>query len=157
MSRISIIKDVVAGYFSITRNDLVSDRRAEKVARPRMTAMWICRHETPLSLPFIGRAFNRDHTTVMHACERIEELRAADPLFREATDNLRARARSKLLSAGDITPDQKSMIERELTRQRAALVRMAIANPAKFERQYGELEPSPEQVERQAEGAGAHQ
>jgi hypothetical protein len=86
----------------------------------------------------------------MHACDVVEELRAADPVFTEATDNLRIKARLRLKAPGDVTPDQKSMIERELERQKQALLRMAIVDPVGFERRYNQVcdaPASPEQVE----------
>ncbi len=69
----------VADYYHIKFADLLSARRAREVARPRQVAMYLAKRLTPRSLPEIGRRFgNRDHTTVMHAVKRIDELRAAD-------------------------------------------------------------------------------
>ena len=60
--------------------DLISDRRTRAVARPRQAAMWLAKQLTTRSLPDIGRRFGgRDHTTVIHAVRRIDQLRAADP------------------------------------------------------------------------------
>jgi chromosomal replication initiator protein len=59
------------------------------VARPRQVAMYLARKLTTRSLPEIGRRFGgRDHTTVLHACRRIEELREKDPLFKQEVDFL---------------------------------------------------------------------
>ena len=69
----------VADYYHLKLTDLLSARRAREVARPRQVAMYLAKRLTPRSLPEIGRRFgNRDHTTVMHAVKRIDELRAAD-------------------------------------------------------------------------------
>lgn len=69
----------VAEHYRLKLNDLVSPRRAREVARPRQVAMYLAKQLTPRSLPEIGRRFGgRDHTTVMHAVKRIEELRAQD-------------------------------------------------------------------------------
>jgi len=69
----------VAEYYALKMADLLSARRAREVARPRQVAMYLAKKLTPRSLPEIGRRFGgRDHTTVMHAVKRIEELRAAD-------------------------------------------------------------------------------
>ena len=69
----------VADYYHLKLADLLSARRAREVARPRQVAMYLAKRLTPRSLPEIGRRFgNRDHTTVMHAVKRIDELRAAD-------------------------------------------------------------------------------
>ena len=67
-----------------------SARRARAVARPRQVAMWLCKQLTPRSLPEIGRKFGgRDHTTVMHAVRKIEELRAGDRTMAEDIELLR--------------------------------------------------------------------
>ena len=73
------IQRKVAEYYALKMADLLSARRARDVARPRQVAMYLAKKLTPRSLPEIGRRFGgRDHTTVMHAVKRIEELRAAD-------------------------------------------------------------------------------
>jgi len=70
--------------------DMVSARRARAVARPRQVAMYLAKQLTPRSLPEIGRKFGgRDHTTVMHAIRRIEELRALDMTLNEDVEQLR--------------------------------------------------------------------
>jgi len=80
----------VAEHFRIKVSDMYSARRARAVARPRQVAMYLAKQLTPRSLPEIGRKFgNRDHTTVMHAIRRIEELRAVDALLNEDVETLR--------------------------------------------------------------------
>ena len=74
------IQRKVADYFGLKMSDLLSARRAVEVARPWQVAMYLAKKLTPRSLPEIGRRFGgRDHTTVMHAVKRIDELRAKDP------------------------------------------------------------------------------
>ena len=74
------IQKKVAEYFGLKMSDMLSARRAVEVARPRQVAMYLAKKLTPRSLPEIGRRFGgRDHTTVMHAVKRIDELRAKDP------------------------------------------------------------------------------
>jgi len=69
----------VADYFHVRLADLLSARRARAVARPRQVAMYLSKQLTARSLPEIGRKFGgRDHTTVMHAVKRIDELREID-------------------------------------------------------------------------------
>jgi chromosomal replication initiator protein len=69
----------VAEYFKIRVADLLSKRRNRSIARPRQVAMALARELTNHSLPEIGDAFGgRDHTTVMHACERIRALRETE-------------------------------------------------------------------------------
>ncbi|MEZ5757772.1 MAG: chromosomal replication initiator protein DnaA [Emcibacteraceae bacterium] len=78
------IQRQVADYFNIKLADLLSARRARHVARPRQVAMYLCKHLTSKSLPSIGRKFGgRDHTTVMHAVKRIDELRQTDSVLEE--------------------------------------------------------------------------
>ena len=73
------IQRKVAEHYRLKMTDLLSPRRAREVARPRQVAMYLAKKLTARSLPEIGRRFGgRDHTTVMHAVKRIEELRASD-------------------------------------------------------------------------------
>jgi chromosomal replication initiator protein len=73
------IQRKVADYYGLKVSDLLSERRAREVARPRQIAMYLAKKMTPRSLPEIGRRFGkRDHTTVMHAVKRVEQLRADD-------------------------------------------------------------------------------
>jgi chromosomal replication initiator protein len=67
-----------------------SARRARAVARPRQVAMYLSKHLTSRSLPEIGRKFGgRDHTTVMHAVRKIDELKSTDSSFAEDVELLR--------------------------------------------------------------------
>ncbi len=73
------IQRAVCEEFNVTLTDMVSKRRARLIARPRQVAMYLSKKLTKRSLPDIGRRFGgRDHTTVMHAVKRIDELRAGD-------------------------------------------------------------------------------
>ncbi len=84
------IQKRVAEHFNIRFADMHSARRARAVARPRQVAMYLAKQLTSRSLPEIGRKFGgRDHTTVMHAVKKVEELRAADNGFCEDVDLLR--------------------------------------------------------------------
>ena len=68
------IQDTVAKYFNITVKDLRSSKRSNDIAFPRQIAMYLCRNVAQMSLPQIGKDFGkRDHTTVMHACNKIEK------------------------------------------------------------------------------------
>jgi chromosomal replication initiator protein len=80
----------VAEHYHMRLADMQSARRARAVARPRQVAMYLAKQLTPRSLPEIGRKFGgRDHTTVMYAIRKIEELRAIDPLLSEDVETLR--------------------------------------------------------------------
>lgn len=84
------IQKKVAEHFNIRLADMHSARRARAVARPRQVAMYLAKQLTPRSLPEIGRKFGgRDHTTVIHAVRKIEELAAYDPAFKEDVELLR--------------------------------------------------------------------
>jgi chromosomal replication initiator protein len=82
------IKRVVALYYKIRVADITSVRRTRSVARPRQIAMALCKELTQHSLPEIGDSFGKDHTTVLHACRKVKELRAGDVRIREDWDNL---------------------------------------------------------------------
>ena len=74
----------VAEHYNIRGADMHSARRAREIARPRQVAMYLCKMLTPRSLPEIGKKFGgRDHTTVIHAIRRIEELSVADKALAE--------------------------------------------------------------------------
>ena len=76
MVTISNIQRVVADYYNIKMSDLLSKRRNRSIARPRQIAMALSKELTNHSLPEIGEAFGgRDHTTVIHACEKTKELK----------------------------------------------------------------------------------
>ncbi|MDF2385838.1 chromosomal replication initiator protein DnaA [Nostoc ellipsosporum NOK] len=73
------IQRAVSAHFEVKQIDLISERRAVAIARPRQIAMYLAKRLTTRSLPEIGRKFgNRDHSTVIHAVKRIEELRGKD-------------------------------------------------------------------------------
>lgn len=83
------IQKTVAEYYKIRVADLLSKRRSRSVARPRQVAMALSKELTNHSLPEIGDAFGgRDHTTVMHACKRIKELREVERRMAEDFSNL---------------------------------------------------------------------
>ncbi|MEL0047412.1 MAG: chromosomal replication initiator protein DnaA [Gammaproteobacteria bacterium] len=88
------IQKTAAEYFNIKVGDLLSKRRSRTIARPRQLAMAIAKELTNHSLPEIGDAFGgRDHTTVLHACRKVAELRASNADIAEDYRNL-----SRLLS-----------------------------------------------------------
>ncbi len=83
------IQRKTAEFYKLEVKDFHSPQRARRVARPRQVAMYLSRKLTTRSLPEIGRRFGgRDHTTVLHACRRIEALIDEDPLFRQEVDFL---------------------------------------------------------------------
>jgi chromosomal replication initiator protein len=83
------IQKTTAEYYKIRVADLLSKRRSRSIARPRQIAMAISKELTGHSLPEIGDAFGgRDHTTVLHACRKISELRKAEQKIEEDYNNL---------------------------------------------------------------------
>ena len=83
------IQRTAAEYYKIKVSDLMSKRRSRSVARPRQMAMALAKELTNHSLPEIGESFGgRDHTTVLHACRKIKELRESDRDIREDHQNL---------------------------------------------------------------------
>jgi chromosomal replication initiator protein len=88
------IQKTVSEHYGLKQADLISERRARAVARPRQVAMWLAKQITTRSLPDIGRRFGgRDHTTVLHAVRRIESLKAEDPQIARDVDVLLRKLR----------------------------------------------------------------
>jgi chromosomal replication initiator protein len=84
------IQRKVAEHYNIRLQDMHSARRARNVARPRQVAMYLAKQLTARSLPEIGRKFGgRDHTTVMHAVRKIEELMAEDTQIAQDVEIIR--------------------------------------------------------------------
>lgn len=89
MVTVENIQKTVAEYYRIKLSDLMSKRRSRSVARPRQVAMALSKELTSHSLPEIGEAFGgKDHTTVLHACRKIKELRDGDHSMEEDYSNL---------------------------------------------------------------------
>lgn len=85
-----VIKKFVCKHFDITISDIESKKRTRALAFPRQIAMFLCREMTDLSLPKIGDAFGkRDHTTVMHGCEKISSEIKMNESVKEVVDAIR--------------------------------------------------------------------
>ncbi len=88
--RIEDIQKVVAGHYNVSKHDLLSARRTRAIVRPRQIAMYLAKTMTPRSFPEIGKRFGgRDHTTVLHAVRKVEELAAADGTLAQEIELLR--------------------------------------------------------------------
>jgi chromosomal replication initiator protein len=88
--KIEDIQRIVSKHYNVSKADLLSARRTRTVVRPRQIAMYLAKTLTPRSLPEIGRRFgNRDHTTVLHAVRKIEELVGADRVLADEVDLLK--------------------------------------------------------------------
>ena len=93
---ISRIQSVVAEYFHLRPEDLRAKRRTRNVAEPRQIAMYLARELTDASLPKIGDEFGgRDHTTVLHGCEKIAAILQTDPNLRSTIKRLREAIQDK--------------------------------------------------------------
>jgi len=87
-----VIQELVSGYFNLKMEDFKSKKRNRAISFPRQIAMYLCRDLTEMSLPKIGNDFGgRDHTTVIHACEKINEDIKNDLNVRNAVSDLRKK------------------------------------------------------------------
>ena len=82
------IMEVVSRFYHITVEDMKSNRRNKEISNPRQIAMYLCRVLLNMTLPQIGQEFgNRDHTTVIHACNKItNDLTKSDALNRDVEE-----------------------------------------------------------------------
>ncbi len=91
---LELIMDVTASYFHLTSNDLFSKKRTQDIAFARQIAMYLCREMTDTSLINVGKFFGgRDHTTVLHACEKISKSRQSDKKIDKTLNDLTVRIR----------------------------------------------------------------
>ncbi|HIR07852.1 MAG TPA: chromosomal replication initiator protein DnaA [Candidatus Pullichristensenella stercoripullorum] len=85
----SIIQ-TVSSHYSVSNEDVTGKRRSRDIALPRQVSMYLIRELTPLSTTAIGRVFSgRDHSTVMHSCDKIAEMMRKDISFRKTVDELK--------------------------------------------------------------------
>ncbi len=88
--RIEDIQRVVARHYNVSKTELLSNRRTRTIVKPRQIAMYLAKIMTPRSLPEIGRRFGgRDHTTVLHAVRKIEDLSGSDNTLAQELELLR--------------------------------------------------------------------
>jgi len=92
---VGLIQKEVAGYFDIRLSDMTTKRRTKAIVYPRQIAMYLTRNLTDSSLPKIGEAFGgRDHTTVLHACEKIQQALKTSPNTQNLLNHLTAKIKS---------------------------------------------------------------
>ena len=88
--RIEDIQRIVARHYNVSKTELLSNRRTRTIVKPRQVAMYLSKVMTPRSLPEIGRRFGgRDHTTVLHAVRKIEDLSGTDNTLAQELELLR--------------------------------------------------------------------
>lgn len=86
------IRELICNYFDVTEKELDSPKRTKKIAYPRQVAMYLIREYTDLSLPKIGEIFgNRDHSTVVHACDKLTREVEENSDTKELIDQLKER------------------------------------------------------------------
>jgi chromosomal replication initiator protein len=86
---ISLVQKIVSSYFNVSVSDLKSKKKTQSIVMPRQLAMYIIRNITEYSTTEIGLEFGgRDHTTVMHSCDKIEKLKLSDPNLESTIQNL---------------------------------------------------------------------
>lgn len=93
---ISTIQEAIADYFNLRTEELKSQRRTRNIAYPRQIAMYLCRKLTDMSLPKIGEEFGgRDHTTVIHAYEKISESLKTDEMLQNTVNEITKKLTQK--------------------------------------------------------------
>lgn len=90
---IEIVQSAVEEFYSVQHKELVGKKRERRIAAPRQVAIYLCRELTESTLKNIGKAFNRDHTTVMHSCGLIENQMKEDRNLREELEAIREKIR----------------------------------------------------------------
>ena len=86
------IQNLVATHYNLNIKEMLSPRRSRSLARPRQIAMYLAKQHTTNSLPDIGRKFsNRDHTTVIHAVKKIDELIKKDNEIKQSIIEIRKK------------------------------------------------------------------
>ena len=92
--RLSTIMDIVSEYYGLKTSDLKAQKRSQNIVLPRQLAMYLCRELTDASLPKIGEEFGgRDHTTVIHACNKIAKKFSDDSTFAGIVKELSGRVK----------------------------------------------------------------
>ncbi|NLP47049.1 MAG: chromosomal replication initiator protein DnaA [Epulopiscium sp.] len=90
------IQEIVASHYKLRPEDLRSKKRTRNIAFPRQVAMYLCRSLTDLSLPRIGEKFGgRDHTTIIHGCDKIQRIMEKDPNLQTVVNDLEKRITGK--------------------------------------------------------------
>lgn len=94
--RLIDIQNLVAEHYGITRHDILSQRRQNKITVPRQVAYWLSKTTALMSYSQIGRRFGpRDHTTIMHGVQKIERMMQSDEKFRAEVEGLKNQIMEK--------------------------------------------------------------
>lgn len=80
----------MSNHYSVDHDEVTGKRRSREIALPRQVSMYLIRELTPLSTTAIGRVFSgRDHSTVMHSCEKVADMMRRDIAFRKTVEELK--------------------------------------------------------------------
>lgn len=90
-----LIQQAVAEYYGVSVADIVGQKRKREIALPRQVAIYLTREMTEMSLPRIGDAFKRDHSTIMHSCDKIAEMSKTSAEMAATIDDLKKRIQEK--------------------------------------------------------------
>ena len=102
---IDLIQKKVAAYYNIRQSDIVGKKRVKQIVFPRQIAMYLARELTESSLPKIGKEFGgKDHTTVLHAIDKIEKQLAEDDNLQDDIRNLRMELQPWLWKTKKLSP-----------------------------------------------------
>ena len=85
----------MAEYYGVSVADIVGQKRKREIALPRQVAIYLTREMTEMSLPRIGDAFKRDHSTIMHSCDKIAEMAKTSAEMAATVDDLKKRIQEK--------------------------------------------------------------
>ncbi len=90
-----LIQQAVAEYYGVSVQDIVGQKRKREIALPRQVAIYLTREMTEMSLPRIGDAFKRDHSTIMHSCDKIAEMVKTTSEMASTIDDLKKSIQEK--------------------------------------------------------------
>lgn len=133
MMPLAVIQTATAQEFGITPTDMLSERRSFRVSRPRMAAMWLSRELTKHSMPAIGRFYNKDHTTVCHACYRVPILCRQFAEYGESVMRLRSTLAEDIPKSGTLADAMQRRLHQMETRIMAEIARDPLAMLRKLE------------------------
>ena len=88
-----MVQSAVEDFYGVSHRDLVGKKRERRIVHPRQVAIYLCRELSESTLKGIGQEFNRDHTTVMHSCDLINNKLQEDRNLREELEAIREKIR----------------------------------------------------------------
>jgi len=113
IGRVAVIQSVVAQFYGLDVDEMLSPRRQPHIVRPRHVAMYLSLRLAPkVNYPQVGRVFERDHTTVMHAEKRVRARMDTDPEFADEVRKLSARC---CVVLEELEKRRKAQMERAFT------------------------------------------